>query len=238
MELTEKTPRSWRTWLPAAKFLLWVTLVLSIAVTGLIRVGTGEMPDPVSIRRQIDGLGSWAPLLFAGMLTFRPFLFLPSSIVMMGAGLAFGPGLGALVTTFGLMLGAFTTYLLTRFLGYEFVHQRGGRRLEKLSQDMGPGFVLIMNMIPIMPLTLPNYLAGLAGVPPLQFMAATFLGLLPRVFAWTTMGNMLVERNWFVILPASLLLLILMAIPLAFPSVRRYLRELKNASPEPVEELP
>ncbi|MBI3891295.1 MAG: VTT domain-containing protein [Candidatus Wallbacteria bacterium] len=209
------------------RFWALAALVVVSAVAGMAELSGRRVGDPSAIRAAVQAYGAWAPAIYVAVLALRPFLFLPSAPLMMAGGLAFGAGLGTLLTTLGLTLAALTTYGLARLMGHEFVRARMGPRLDELaSSGLGPGAVLVLNMLPVTPLSIPNYGAGLAAMPIGAFLAATAGGLTPRVLAWSTMGSVLVRFDLPLLLASCLLLVALLARPLASPTLRARFREL------------
>lgn len=201
--------------LATTRFVLLAGLVAATTLLSLVKLRETGMPDPAQLRAAVEGFGLWAPVGYILMLALRPFLFLPGPPLMMAGGLAFGAWNGTLLTTGGLILGALTTYALARGLGHDFVRARTGHRLDGVNRGrLGPGLVFLMNLMPVFPLSIPNYGAGLAGMRLVPFTLATGLGLAPRVLVWSTLGSLLVQMNRAYLAGASVALLALLAIPL------------------------
>ncbi len=212
--------------LATARFLFLTGLVVATTLLSLIKLRETGMPDPSHMRATVEGFGVWAPLFYILMLALRPFLFLPGPPLMMAGGLAFGAWNGTLLTTAGLILGALTTYGLARGLGHDFVRAHTGHRLDFVKEGrLGPGLVFLMNLMPVFPLTIPNYGAGLAGMGLVPFTLATGLGLGPRVLVWSTLGSLLVQMNRVYLAGASAAMLVLFAIPLLWKMPRADCRE-------------
>lgn len=98
-------------------------------------------------------------------------------------------GLAAVLA--GALAGAVAGFALVRALGKDTVHRLLGHRLDGLDRGLEQrGFVtvLVARLIPVIPFTTINYLAGLTSVRLGPFTAATALGILPASSAYITLG--------------------------------------------------
>jgi len=116
---------------------------------------------------------------------------LPKTVFSLAAGVIFGipVGLGAVLA--GAMVGAVAAFVLARALGKDTIHRWLGHRLDGLDRGLDQrGFITIVvaRLVPVIPFTTTNYLAGLTSIPLSQFTAATALGILPASTAYVTLG--------------------------------------------------
>ncbi len=72
--------------------------------------------DPVALTGLVDG-GPTAPLIFLGLHVVASLLFVPRTLLALGAGLIFGMWWGALWAALGSLMGAVAGFLLARYLG-------------------------------------------------------------------------------------------------------------------------
>jgi uncharacterized membrane protein YdjX (TVP38/TMEM64 family) len=194
------------------RFGIFLALVAVTAAVALMRIHGNVPMTPDGVRDAIRSWGSMAPLIFAGAFVFRPFIFFPSTLLFLAGGLAFGAGWGTFYAAVGGTLGAMIGFLIARILGYEFVRAQLGDRLPDVQhKPWGVGAVFLLNLIPVAPMTIINYGAGLSGMDLVPFTAAVIAGLTPRAFAYSFFGSSLLhvrskEFAWAVALLVALLL--------------------------------
>jgi len=178
-----------------------------------------------SVREWVTGLGWLGAAAYVGLVSFRTFLLLPSYLVLLLGGLAFGAMFGALWGALGLMLSSLLQFGLARLLGDEWVRPRlgeRGRALEDRVRRAGPGIVWAMMAHPAGPLTPTNLAAGLASMPFWEFALAIALGAPLRAGAWAVLGTSIL--SWGIGTSAALTVVLgaLLVLPLAIPSVRHF----------------
>lgn len=210
-------PRDRRFW----RFLLFLALVAATGVIALVRA-RGDLPlAPDAVRDAIHGWGALAPLIFTAAWVLRPFIFFPSTLLFVAGGLAFGVGWGTFYAAFGATLGGVIGFGIARVLGREFVKTHLGDRLSDMQHARwGLGLVFLLNLIPVVPMTMINYGAGLSSMDLLPFIVAEVAGLTPRAFAYSFFGHTLLHVQSHEFLIALALLAALLVVPLY---VRRHL---------------
>lgn len=72
----------------------------------------------------IDGLGTWAAIAFMLLYTVATVVFLPGSILTLGAGVVFGVILGSIYVFIGATLGATAAFLVGRYLARGWVAKK------------------------------------------------------------------------------------------------------------------
>jgi len=128
----------------------------------------------------------WSPLaLLALYATLAPLGM--TMVPMMVAGSIFGPWLGSLYNTVGVLTGAITSFWIARVLGRDFVVQitgEGVRRIERLTDRHGFWPLVQTRFLPL-PFPVVNFGAALAGVEPGRFIAASIVGIVPSTVLHT-----------------------------------------------------
>jgi uncharacterized membrane protein YdjX (TVP38/TMEM64 family) len=139
--------------------------------------------DHAEVRREIDSLGAWGPLLILGMALIHAVVFFPAEVIDAAAGFAYGFFPALLLMMCGWLLsgiicfaigGSVARPLLDRWLGVERFEQ-----IEAMIERGGPTLLLAMRLIPILPFSIVSYAAGAARVPFWRFVWTTALGYLP-----------------------------------------------------------
>jgi uncharacterized membrane protein YdjX (TVP38/TMEM64 family) len=148
---------------------------------------------PESLRDHIAGLGVWGPIAMIGIMTFRPFLGLPSWLVMIATGMLFGPVLGTVCGAVGGTLGGALIFGIARALGREAVQTYLAvgtlRSLEEFLVMRGPPWLALYTAIPITWLTPVFAGAGLSRMGFGLFVTATGLGFVPRAALFAVAGR-------------------------------------------------
>src|SRR5258707_13290501 len=75
----------------------------------------------------IGKLGPWGPVIFIGLYVVATVLFVPGSVLTLGAGAAFGVGLGSVCVSISATLGATAAFLGGRYLARAAI----ARKIEK-----------------------------------------------------------------------------------------------------------
>ena len=225
--------------LPNLKRLALVVLfAASLLVAGpwlRARLGIELGFDAEAVRAFADGLGPMAPLLFVLIVAARALLWLPSQVVLIAAGLCFGTGLGALVGGAGLMISGVFLFALARYAGRASLDQWSGGKLRPLldfaTQPRGAVTLALALGYPLTPLSPLQASAGLTAMPLASFIPAALIGGTIRASTYAYFGDAMLDLDARKLVGALALLLGVVALPLATPSSRRWLRALFTPSP-------
>jgi uncharacterized membrane protein YdjX (TVP38/TMEM64 family) len=211
-------------------FIIAAVLAVVVLVSRWTRDQLGIELDVESVRRFAESLGPRGPILFVFVIAGRSLLALPSQVVLIAAGLCFGTLVGTVVGGMGLMLSGLILFLTARYAGRNSIERRigvrGRRILAFANQRSGAMTLAIACGYPITPLSPIHAAAGLTPMPVLNFVTAAFAGGSIRASIFAYFGNVLVDPSMTSMLIASGAFLIILAIPLAFPTGRTWLREI------------
>ncbi len=139
--------------------------------------------DSAEVRKQLNSLDFWGPLLIVALALIHTVVFYPAEIVDAAAGFAYGFFPALLLVTVAWMLSALVCYmvgksvarpLLDRWLGV-----RRFERIEAMIERGGITLLIAVRLIPIVPFSLVGYAAGAARVPPWRFAWTTIVGYMP-----------------------------------------------------------
>lgn len=166
---------------------------LAAALMVLFAVGLVLAPHSADrLRRDVDGVGAWAPIAMIGIYTMLTCAFVPGSALAGASGLLFGAALGTGLAVVSATLGACLAFLTARVLVRRFYTVLARGRVRRVSERIeARGFVAVLyaRIAPAMPFALISYAAGLTGIGIRGFAAATALGAAPRAFAYATLGG-------------------------------------------------
>ncbi|WP_280770912.1 TVP38/TMEM64 family protein [Salipaludibacillus daqingensis] len=181
------------------KKLLIKVIAFTIVIGSLIYINHAYINvDPEQIQKAILSFGIWAPLIFIGIYSFRPFVLFPASILAIAGGLSFGPFIGPLVTYIGSLSGAFLSFLVIRYLGNNFrenTWQGKGEELQKKIEENGFFYVVALRIIPVINFDFVSYLSALSRIPLQKYMTATMVGIIPGTLAFNFLGASFVDLN-------------------------------------------
>jgi uncharacterized membrane protein YdjX (TVP38/TMEM64 family) len=142
----------------------------------------------------IRGVGPIGYVIYALVYALCVTLFIPASILTLGAGAIFGVVAGTIVVVCGATLGATLAFLLARTVLRHKVEQMTAnnpkfRALDRAIAREGSKIVLLIRLAPVFPFTYINYAFGLTGIRLLPYVLATFIGIIPASFAFVYLGN-------------------------------------------------
>jgi uncharacterized membrane protein YdjX (TVP38/TMEM64 family) len=149
------------------------------------------LPDLESLRSWSAALGWWAPAAFVLLYAVVSLLPLPKTVFTLAGGALFGMPEGVPIVVAGAMLGAAAGFLLGRLLGQDTLRRLTGGRTDALEARMtghGVWTVVVARLIPAVPFTAVNYLAGLTSLRLRDYLVGTFVGILPATTASVTVG--------------------------------------------------
>lgn len=216
--------------------LLRALILFSILLAGFIalRRALGLDLDPESLQQAVADMGVWGPLAFVGIVAFRVPLGLPSGLVLVGGGLAFGTLTATLCGAIGLTLSAIVYFLAARFTGRASIEARVPARmrpfLDLAGTRIGALFLALGTAYPFGPITMFHLLAGLTGISLIVFVFAVGTGALARSALFTFFGSQLVDGGVRGLLEASALMALALALPLLVPRTRRWLLDAFRAA--------
>jgi uncharacterized membrane protein YdjX (TVP38/TMEM64 family) len=136
--------------------------------------------------------GVGAAILYVALYATVIALSVPGGAVLtIAGGFLFGTWLGGSCAVIGATLGAAVIFLAAR-AGLGGVAQRAGPFFEKLESGFRAdafNYLLVLRLVPLFPFWLVNLVPALAGVGLPSFLLATFIGIIPGTFVYSSLGN-------------------------------------------------
>ena len=176
------------------RFVKFVVLVIFGFLFGYLTLRKGIHLTPESFKNYVVSMGALGPLLYVGIFIIRPLFLIPSIALFVAGGLAFGPVIGPLYASFGAAIGGTLGFWIARIMGHDYVMSRlklGSQVIENTKFSFS--VVFLLSLLPIMPVTVINYGAGLSRMNFRSYIIAHVLGLTPRAFAYGFFGSTLLE---------------------------------------------
>src|ERR1043166_3885080 len=143
----------------------------------------------------IGKLGPWGPLIFVGLYVVATVLFVPGSVLTLGAGAVFGVALGFVWVSLSATLGATAAFLVGRYLARDAIARRIEKHetfatIDRAVADEGWKIVLLTRLSPVFPFTLLNYAFGLTRVKLSHYVLASWLGMIPGTVMYVYLGSL------------------------------------------------
>jgi len=140
--------------------------------------------------------GAAGALLYAGAFVPAALLLLPTAPLAVGAGNAFGPIAGTLVSAVGGALGATAAFEAGRRIGGTGLRKLLARshRLRPFARALehaGPEVVFWLRLSPLVPFYLLNYAFGTTGLRTRDYALATGIAILPGCAIYALLGSLL-----------------------------------------------
>jgi len=173
----------------------WRVAALVVVLAGVWLALVSNVPlSSDRVRDAIDPLGAAAIpafILVSALLTCALF---PGPLLAGASGLLFGTAVGTPVAIASATLGAVVAFTIARFVAHGAVERLAGRRLTRIQEwieQRGFWAVFYARIVPGVPYSMLNYVAGVTRIGLPAFAAATAIAIAPRAFAYTALGGSL-----------------------------------------------
>ena len=142
----------------------------------------------------VQRIGPWGAVLLGAAYIPAALLFVPGSLLTLGAGFALGVGLGTVAVSIGSTLGASAAFLAGRTLARGFIeakisHNPRFRAIDQAVKHEGFKIVLLTRLSPVFPFNLLNYAFGLTPVSLRNYFLASWIGMLPGTVMYVYLGS-------------------------------------------------
>jgi len=168
------------------------------AGAAFVVVAARALDAPALLREalsRVGELGPWGPVVFVVLYVAATVLFLPGSILTLGAGVVFGLVRGVVVVSIAATLGATAAFLVARYFAREAVARRieGDPRFRAIDQAValdGWKIVGLARLSPLFPFNLLNYAFGVTRVTLRDYVLASWIGMLPGTVMYVYLGSL------------------------------------------------
>src|SRR5262249_22309268 len=173
----EATPRASSRW----KWFLCATAVVAV----IVAVKYFHVQDLLkAVLDWIGKLGPLGPVIFVGLYVVATVLFIPGSVLTLGAGAVLGMALGSICVSIGATLSATAALLAGRYLARDVIARKVEKNEKCATMDRavaqeGWKIVLLTRLSPVFPFTLLNYAFGLTRVKLRHYVVASWVGMMP-----------------------------------------------------------
>lgn len=168
------------------------------AVAIVLLVATMKFHVQDHLKQTLDGvgqLGAWGGIIFIAIYVVATVLFIPGSVLTLGAGAVFGVMWGSIYVSVGSTLGATCAFLVGRYLARDAIARKieGNERfaaMDKAVANEGWKIVGLTRLSPVFPFTLLNYAFGLTRVKLGHYIVASWIGMMPGTVMYVYLGSL------------------------------------------------
>lgn len=197
-------------------------LGLSVAIRGRLDIEWSVE----SLRTFVDDLSVWGSLAYMGILTFRFLFVIPTSILLLAAGILFGPVAGTIYAGIGLFGSGMMKYVFATIVGRDAIVTRLPPHLQVWVTTMASRKISAWALsgicaYPFIPKHVFQFGAVLSGMSLAAFVPAVLAGSFARAAVFANVGEAIYSGAGLVV--ATTLILALLVIPMGVPSWRRWM---------------
>jgi uncharacterized membrane protein YdjX (TVP38/TMEM64 family) len=140
-----------------------------------------------------QGLGILGPVFVAGFYILACILFLPGSVLTLGAGFIFKVVKGSITVSIGSTLGACAAFLLGRTVARKWIAGKVTKNekfaaIDEAVAQQGFKIVLLTRLSPAFPFVLLNYAFGLTKISFWKYALGSWVGMMPGTIMYVYFG--------------------------------------------------
>ena len=179
-----------------------------------------------SLRRLVHGLGFWGPLAYIAILTLRFIVLIPTSILLLAAGILFGPVYGTLYAGIGLFGSGMWKYGLASIVGRDVLLAQLPERLQRwvsrvAEQKMSVWALAGVCAYPFFPKQVFQFAAILSGMSLTAYIIAIIAGSFVQAAIFANIGEAIYSGAGLA--TATGLFVSALVLPLIVPSWRQWM---------------
>jgi uncharacterized membrane protein YdjX (TVP38/TMEM64 family) len=175
-----------------------IKLLLAAAVIIILLLAAKFLPVQELLKSSLDwvaGLGGWGPFIFIAVYIAACILFVPGSILTLGAGVLFGVVKGSVIVSVAATLGATCAFLVGRYFARDWVAKKieGNPKFKAIDEAVareGWKIVGLVRLSPLFPFNLLNYAFGLTKVSLRDYFLASWIGMIPGTVMYVYIGSL------------------------------------------------
>lgn len=173
--------------------LRWASIAL-IAVAFVVAIRALPLQGLMAqLSAWVEGLGWAGYVVFFVAYVLATLLFIPGSLLTLGAAPLFGLLKGTIVVSVSSVTGAALAFLVARYLASRRVAQLKADHprfaaVDKAIAREGWKIVALVRLSPAFPFNLQNYLYGLTSIGFVPYVLASWIAMLPGTFMYVYLG--------------------------------------------------
>ena len=143
----------------------------------------------------IEGQGLVGMAVFVLLYIVACIFVLPGSVLTLGGGAVYGLPVGFALVSLGSTLGATATFIIARYLARDAVAKKVAgnpsfKAMDDAVAEQGWKIVFLTRLSPLFPFNLQNYGYGLTKVSLLQYVVASWIGMMPGTVLYVYVGTL------------------------------------------------
>lgn len=173
--------------------LRWLVVAAAVAllVVAVRVLPVGEWLR--SFQAWVAGQGAWGGVLYGVVYVLAALLFVPGSVLTVGAGLLFGLVWGTVIVSLAATTAAAAAFLIARYLARSRVEALAARNrnfgaIDRAIREKGWRIVALLRLSPLVPFSIGNYLYGLTPVSFWPYVLASWAAMLPGTVLYVYLG--------------------------------------------------
>ncbi len=134
------------------------------------------------------GTAWWTPFVFLGLYVVCSITFIPVLPLAVAGTLIWGWWWGGLIELVAATIASLPPYLISRSTASAWIEAKIRERFGinyDLVRVRATSTLFMLRLVPVLPFSALNYLAGLAAIRPIPYAAASLVGMIPSVFIFT-----------------------------------------------------
>lgn len=162
-------------------------------LVGAVYLPIGEWMK--SFLNTIEGYGVLGAVVFVAIYVVCTILLVPGTILTLGAGAVYGWIYGAIVVSIASTIGALCAFLVGRYAARDMVTGMMDKypRFKAIDQSVGGQgwkIVFLTRLSPVFPFNVLNYLFGVTRVKMLDYLVASWVGMMPGTVMYVYFGSL------------------------------------------------
>ena len=172
------------------KAALWALIIVGV-IAGIVLLPVKDWL--IGALEWTQGLGIWGPVFVVAFYVVACVLFLPGSVLTLGAGFLFQVVRGTIIVSIGSTLGACAAFLVGRTIGRNWIAGKVGRNAKFAAIDEAVGqqgfkIVLLTRLSPVFPFNMLNYAFGLTKISFWKYALGSWIGMIPGTVMYVYFG--------------------------------------------------
>ena len=174
------------------KLIFGILSIIALIVVAKFFNLQGVLKDSLEL---IANLGPWGPVAFILVYILATVLFIPGSLLTLGAGVLFGVVWGSIWVSIGSILGATCAFIVGRYLTRDWVSKQieSNEKFKAIDEAVaveGWKIVGLTRLSPIFPFNLLNYAFGVTQVSLKDYFFASWIGMMPGTIMYVYIGSL------------------------------------------------
>ena len=147
-----------------------------------------------SLLEYVSDTGIVGQIIYGLVYIIATIVFIPGSILTLGAGFIFGVVKGSIIVSISSTLGAGLAFLIGRYVARDWVmkkiaNNKNFKAIDKTVNKNGWKIIGLLRLSPLLPFSLSNYAFGLTGISFKGYFFSSWIGMLPLTIMYVYIGS-------------------------------------------------